>query len=82
MHSPSISAEFDSQFPLAKYSFYALGRVQVLMGVREEIIKELDLAYQTPKTLLAEHVIRAESLSWLWVLGAYEVVRTMSQAKQ
>ena len=81
MHSPSISAEFDSQFPLAKYSFYALGRVQVLMSVREEIIKELDLAFQDQK-LLSEHLIRAESLSWLWVLGAYEVVRTMSQAKQ
>lgn len=82
MHSSSISAEFDSQFPLAKYSFYAFGRVQVLMSVREEIIKELDLAYQDSHSLLAEHIIRAESLSWLWVLGAYEVVRTMSQAKQ
>ncbi len=82
MHTPSISAEFDSQFPLAKYSFYALGRVQVLMSIREEIIMELDLAYQDPKSLLVEHVSRAESLSWLWVLGAYEVVRTMSQAKQ
>lgn len=25
---------------------------------------------------------RAESLMWFWILGAYEVVRTMHQAKQ
>jgi hypothetical protein len=52
------------------------------MDVREEIIKELDLAYQDTESPLPDHVIRAEKLSWLWILGAYEVVRTMSQAKQ
>jgi hypothetical protein len=30
----------------------------------------------------AQTVMRAHGLFWLWVLGAYEVVRTMCQAKQ
>ena len=75
--------EFDmlDRNPLMKYSFYASGRIEVLISVRKEIIGELDLAFQHAKSLKFEHIHRAEWLSWLWVLGAYEVVRTMLQAK-
>lgn len=82
MHPKSISAELERQYPLAKYSFYAHGRVQLLMEVRGEILKELDLTFQDLKVLRFENLRRAESLSWLWVLGAYEVVRTMEQAER
>jgi hypothetical protein len=82
MYSNHEFPELNSQSLLAKYSFYALGRVQVLMSVRDEIVKQLDFAFQNPKRLSAENMLRAESFSWFWILGAYEVVRTMCQAKQ
>jgi len=47
----------------------------------DEIIEELDHRFTT-EYVDAERVGRAESLIWLWVLGAYEIVRTMDQAKK
>jgi hypothetical protein len=66
--------------PLLAFSHYLSGRVNVLCAFADEIIENLD------KGLAGEcvdggRVERAESLMWFWLLGAYEVVRTMHQAK-
>ncbi len=59
------------QDPLIAFSWYLSGRKNVLLAIAVEIIENLDV----------ERFDRAESLMWLWTLGAYEVVRTMCQAK-
>ena len=78
---PTLSTfeEFEKSNPLARYSFYANGRVQVLLKLSIEILQQLDAAYHH-NAISHEHISRAEELSWLWILGSYEVVRTMCQA--
>lgn len=67
--------------PLIAFSFYLSGRVNVLCAFADEIVDNLDKGFSS-ECVDGERVERAESLMWLWVLGAYEVVRTMYQAKQ
>ncbi len=67
--------------PLIAFSFYLSGRVNVLCAFADEIVDNLDKGFSS-ECVYGARVERAESLMWLWVLGAYEVVRTMDQAKQ
>src|ERR1017187_2654646 len=67
--------------PLIAFSFYLSGRVAVLCSFADEIIGSLDQGF-SGECVDGDRVGRAESLMWLWLLGAYEVVRTMHQAKQ
>ncbi len=66
--------------PLLNFSFYLSGRNNVLLSILDEIIENLNNGFSsTPiQGNLIEH---ASMLVWLWTLGAYEVVRTISQAK-
>ena len=48
--------------------------------VCEEVIENLDRGVSS-QSIDGGSVERAESLMWLWLLGAYEIVRTMHQAK-
>lgn len=66
--------------PLMAFSHYLSGRVHVLMSFADEIVDNLDKGF-SESCVVASQVERAESLMWLWTLGAYEVVRTMCQAK-
>jgi hypothetical protein len=52
----------------------------VLFDIAGEIIENLDLGF-SGAVVDGSRIDRAESLMWLWTLGAYEVVRTMCQAK-
>ncbi len=69
------------RYPLIAFSFYLFGRVNVLYAFGDEIIDNLDKGFSV-ECINSEWVVRAESLMWLWLLGAYEVVRTMCQAEQ
>ena len=66
--------------PLVAFSHYLAGRVHVLLALADEIIDNLDQGFAGP-SIDVGRVARAESLMWLWLLGAYEVVRTMCQSK-
>ncbi|MEJ2794598.1 hypothetical protein WAE56_14380 [Iodobacter sp. LRB] len=66
--------------PLTAFSYFLSGRVNVLCSFAQEIIENLDKGFAS-KCIDGKTVERAESLMWLWLLGAYEVVRTMHQAK-
>ena len=68
------------QYPLVAFSHYLAGRVEVLLAIANEITENLDVGFSDPSTDFGR-IQRAESLMWLWMLGAYEVVRTMCQAK-
>jgi hypothetical protein len=67
--------------PLMVFSHYLSGRVLVLLSFADEIVEGLDRGF-SGQSVDGGQVERAESLMWLWILGAYEVVRTMCQAKQ
>jgi len=66
--------------PLVAFSWYLSGRKSVLLSIGAEIIDNLDHAF-SGAVINGALTDRAESLMWLWTLGAYEVVRTMCQAK-
>ena len=66
--------------PIIAFSHYLSGRVHVLLDMADEIVDNLDQGFLDDSVSL-DRVVRAESLMWLWTLGAYEVVRTMCQAK-
>jgi len=66
--------------PLIAFSWYLAGRVRVLLSFADEIVRHLDEGF-SGACIDGGRVDRAESLMWLWILGAYEVVRTMCQAE-
>jgi len=66
--------------PLTGFSFFLSGRVNVLLGVADEILENLDQGF-SKESVDGSRIDRAETLLWLWILGAYEVVRTMTQAR-
>jgi hypothetical protein len=66
--------------PLLAFSHFLSGRVNILCSYADEIIENLDKEFST-QCVDGRRVERAESLMWFWLLGAYEVVRTMHQAK-
>jgi hypothetical protein len=68
-------------YPLMAFSHYLTGRVEVLHAFADEIVESLDKAFSR-KCVHYCFLVRAESLMWLWTLGAYEVVRTMCQANR
>ena len=74
-------AEMDLRDPLSTFSFYLSGRVNVLCGFADEIIENLDEGFLA-SSVDGGRISRAESLMWLWILGAYEIVRTMVQAEK
>ncbi|NQU67731.1 MAG: hypothetical protein HQ510_07305 [Candidatus Marinimicrobia bacterium] len=66
--------------PLVVFSIYTHIQVQFLERYGNELCESLD------KMLAEKHVISGDiqltyGQIWLWILGAYEVVRTMCQAK-
>ena len=66
--------------PFMGFSHYLSCRVNVLFSVADEIIENLDAGF-SDDYVDGDRVGRADMLMWLWMLGAYEVVRTMCQAK-
>jgi hypothetical protein len=67
--------------PLLAFSFYLSGRVLVLCDLADEIVANLDQGFSA-EPIHGGVIGRADTLMWFWLLGAYEVVRTMHQAKQ
>ncbi|MBW6518627.1 MAG: hypothetical protein K0A89_09030 [ANME-2 cluster archaeon] len=60
------------------FSYYLSERNNILLSVSDEIIENLDKGFTNNHTGLIGH---ASTLMWFWTLGAYEVIRTMCQAK-
>lgn len=67
--------------PLLAFSFYLSGRNNVLLSISDEIIEKLDKGFSM-NPIQGDLIAHASTLMWLWTLGAYEVVRTMCQAKK
>jgi hypothetical protein len=66
--------------PLLGFSFILSTRNNQLSTVADEILELLDSGIST-ELIDGSKVTKAGILIWLWVLGAYEIIRTMCQAK-
>jgi hypothetical protein len=62
---------------LVRFSRYLAGRDRVLWAMAGEIVGLLDTCESGREPARG----RASDLMWLWTLGAYEVVRTICQAR-
>lgn len=65
--------------PLIAFSFYLSDKNNLLLHLSDEIIENLDKGFGT--NIDTKIIGDASSWVWFWTLGAYEVVRTISQAK-
>jgi len=65
--------------PLLAFSFYLSEKNNLLLDLSDKILKNLDKGFGD--TIYTEFIANASSWTWFWTLGAYEVVRTISQAK-
>jgi len=78
--NPTEAQEIERE-PLLAFSFYLSERVSILCHLAEEIVQDLDQGFACEESIDTYRVGRSDSLLWFWILGAYEVIRTMSQAK-
>lgn len=73
----NIRTLIEEETPLIKFSLYTVTQAQSLRAVGEEII-----GFSKDLTDRKFDVQRVYDLFWLWVLGAYETIRTMDQHKE
>jgi hypothetical protein len=66
--------------PLIAFSFYLSDKNNLLLHLSDEILENLDKGFGD--TMNTKLIGDASSWTWFWTLGAYEVVRTISQAKE
>ena len=67
--------------PLIKFSFYLSERNNSVISLLDEIIELLDDGFKSKNSIDGIKIGDASSKMWFWTLGAYEIIRTMSQAK-
>ena len=66
--------------PLLAFSFVLSTRHNQLTTIADEILDNVDKGISKEK-IDTKYTTKAGILIWLWTLGAYEIVRTMCQAK-
>jgi hypothetical protein len=71
--------EIFAREPLIAFSFYLSGCNNLLLSLSDEIIDNLDKGF-LGSTIDTGYVGKASASMWFWILGAYEVTRTISQA--
>jgi hypothetical protein len=72
--------EMLNQNPLIGFSVYTQIQVRTLSAFGQEILDLLDSS-MAEGSMDGQAFNRAYGMFWLWLLGAYEVTRTMCQAK-
>lgn len=66
--------------PLIAFSFYLSNKNNLLLHLSDEILENLDKGFG--EKINTKLIGEASFWTWFWTLGAYEVVRTISQAKE
>src|SRR6266478_2222182 len=79
MSDPLVERMFNEN-PLIAFSPFTHGQVEILRDLSTRLFAELDRAIDAGE-VDGQGFQRAYAMFWLWVLGAYEVTRTMSQAR-
>lgn len=67
--------------PLIGFSMYTHSQVQALKFIAAELRKTLGEAFVGKQEIGYDKFNNGYGLFWVWVLGAYEVTRTMARAK-
>ena len=67
--------------PLLAFSFYLSERNNNVLYLSDEILENLELGFKYSQGIDETIIGRASIFMWFWTLGAYEIVRTISQAK-
>lgn len=65
--------------PLMGFSVYSHTQVETLQLLGKEVLDIMDNAI-TEGCIEGKFIQKVYGLFWLWILGAYEVIRTMTQA--
>jgi hypothetical protein len=73
--------KFVSENPILDFSFYSHTQLKIVQELSDEILKSLDSAF-SEDIIDASEINVAYGKFWLWVLGAYEIVRTISQTEK
>ncbi len=68
------------EHPLLAFSFYTHVQCEITRRLGHELLTSLETAI-APDSVDATVLDRAYGQFWLWVLGAYEITRTMSHAE-
>jgi hypothetical protein len=80
MDEKNTIAEMLDRSPLIGFSVYTQFQFRTLSAVGREILDLLDSS-MAEGSADAQALNRAYGMFWLWLLGAYEITRTMCQAK-
>lgn len=80
MDERNTIAEMLDRSPLIGFSVYTQFQFRTLSAVGREILDLLDSS-MAEGSADAQAFNRAYGMFWLWLLGAYEITRTMCQAK-
>lgn len=75
--NPTEEERLDRE-PLLKYSFYLSSKNILLLDTIDTILEKLDSGFSEGFSN-ADIISDASILTWFWTLGAYEIVRTMSE---
>jgi hypothetical protein len=69
--------------PLLGFSFYTASQVAIVNSLGSEIVNMLDesISENSGGEIRVERFTKMYGSFWLWVLGAFEVTRTMASAK-
>lgn len=84
--NPDPVSRLLEQTPLVKFSVYTQIQSETISGLGQEILHTLDSAIRNQPGTAAGIECNGSSIKhvygqfWLWVLGAYEIVRTMERA--
>ncbi|QEG26938.1 hypothetical protein GobsT_16860 [Gemmata obscuriglobus] len=87
MEATSIAEDMLNNNPLVIFSIYVDSQSRIIRELGVEILARLDTGI-SPNVETGKGAVLSIDISccygriWLWVIGAYEIVRTMCQAKQ
>jgi hypothetical protein len=77
-----IIEEMYNRHPLLLFSFATQSQVTAVHELGNEILGLIKQSKTGGRSLDDTKIMRAYNLFWFWVLGAYEVLRTMDQHKK
>lgn len=77
--NPTEKEKIDRE-PLLNYSFFLSSKNILLLDMIDTLIANLDSGFSS-KPINSDLIGEASVFTWFWVLGAYEIVRTMAQTK-
>ena len=80
MSNDNLVEKMLNENPFIGFSVYTHVQVTTVRNLGREILEILDTAFE-PGIADGNNVNRAYGMFWLWVLGSYEIIRTMTQAE-